>query len=102
LPKVDVKTLTPAQREAWADVRVRFRSVASQVHGARVLLDQLAGRLQGQRLALHPENAARALKMQGFLEDAADLIQSNEFETATEAIRRADYERGRLKSVTGQ
>jgi hypothetical protein len=102
LPKVDATKLTPEQREAWNDVRVRFRSVAAQVHSARVLLDQLSGRLQSQGLALHPENAANALKMQGFLEDAADLIESGEFDTATEALRRADYERTKLKGVTGQ
>jgi hypothetical protein len=102
VPKVDTSKLTPAQREAWDDVRVRFRSVASQVHGARVLLDQLAARLHQQHLALHPANAATAMKMQGFLEDAADLIESKEFETATDALRRADAERAKLKGVTGQ
>jgi len=102
LPNVDVSTLTAAQREAWGDVRGRFRSVASQVHAARLLLDELAARLQQQGLTLHPANAATALKMQGFLEDAADLIESKDFEQATDALRRADYERSRLKSVTGQ
>jgi len=102
LPNVDVSTLTPAQREAWSDVRGRFRSVASQVHAARLLLDEMAARLQQQGLTLHPANAATALKMQGFLEDAADLIESKEFEMATDALRRADYERSKLKGVTGQ
>jgi hypothetical protein len=102
LPKVDAGVLTAAQRTEWDDVRVRFRSVSAQVHGARVLLDQLAGRLHAQGLELHPQNAATALKMQGFLEDAADLIASSEFDTATDALRRADYERGKLKGVTGQ
>jgi hypothetical protein len=40
--------------------------------------------------------------MQGFLEDAADLIESKEFEMATDALRRADYERSKLKGATGQ
>ena len=102
LPTIDQASLTPAQREAWVEVRGRFRSVASQVHAARLLLEELAARLQQQRLTLHPANAASALKMQGFLEDAADLIESKEFEMATDALRRAEYERGRLKGVTGQ
>jgi hypothetical protein len=102
LPKIDTTGLTPEQRAEWDDVRVRFRSTSMQVHGARVLLDQMSERLRNQRLALHPENAAIALKMQGYLEDAVDLIQFKEFELAIEALRRAEYERGRLKGVTGQ
>jgi hypothetical protein len=102
LPKIDTSGLSAAEREAWDDVRVRFRSVAGNVHNARVLLDQLGDRLRSQRLELHPANAATAMKMQGFVEDAAELIASREFETATEALRRADYERARLKGATGQ
>jgi hypothetical protein len=102
LPRIDISTLTPSDREAWDDVRVRFRTVASQVHITRTRLDELAGTLQQQHLALHPENAATAMKMEGFLEDAAELIQAHEFEQAVDALRRADYERGRLKGVTGQ
>ncbi len=102
MPRIDAATLAPEQREAWSEVRDRFRSVSTQVHAARVLLDQLSARLHGQGVTLHPENAAMALKMQGFLEDAAELIQAHDFETATDYLRRADAERTRLKSVTGQ
>jgi len=42
------------------------------------------------------------LKMQGYLEDAADLILEGRFDTAIEALTRADYVRAKLKSVTGQ
>lgn len=102
LPKVDITKLTPAQREALADVRDRFRSVAANVHGARMLMDELAKRLNQQGLALHPEDAANALKMQSFLEDAVDLIQVGDFEAATGSLRAADAERIKLRSVTGQ
>lgn len=102
LPPIDVSTLEPAQRERWTDVRDRFRSVAASVHGARVLLDQLAERLRGQGLTLNPETAATALKMQGSLEDASELIQAKEFDAAIDALRRADYQRGKLRSATGQ
>lgn len=102
MPKVDAASLSLEQREAWSDVRDRFRSVSSQVHSARVLLDQLSARLHGQGVTLHPENAADAMKMQGFLEDAAELIQAGDFEAATDYLRRADAQRTRLKSVTGQ
>jgi hypothetical protein len=102
LPRVDTARLTAAQREAWNDARDRFRSVSAQVHTARVLMEQLSSRLQRQALALNPTDAANALKMQGFLEDAADLIRAGEFEMATDALRRAEAERARLKGVTGQ
>ena len=102
MPKVDITKLTPAQREGWADVRDRFRSVAANVHGARLLMDKLAERLTQQGLALHPEDAANALKMQSFLEDAVDLIQIGDFEAATSSLRAAEAERIKLRSVTGQ
>jgi hypothetical protein len=102
MPKVDASGLDAAQRQLWIDARDRFRSVSSGVHGARVLLDQLAERLRRQGLALNPATAATALKMQGALEDAADLLLAMEFETAIESLRSADAYRARLRSATGQ
>jgi hypothetical protein len=40
--------------------------------------------------------------MQGFLDDAAELIRAGQFEKASEALVRADYQRQKLRSVTGQ
>lgn len=102
LPAVDVTRLDADQKEAWNDTRDRFRSVASQVHIARTLLNDLASRLRGQQLDLHPQDAATAMKMQSFLEDAVDLVKEGRFDLATEALKRADYERVKLRSVTGQ
>ena len=102
MPRVDTAAMSADERAAYLDVRDRFRSVSAHVHSSRVLLDQLSARLHDMRLELHPENAATALKMQGFLEDAAELVQNGEFETATDYLRRADAERTKLKSVTGQ
>jgi hypothetical protein len=102
LPAVDVTKLDAAQQAAWTETQERFRSVAPRVHEARVLLDDLSRRLQQQHVALHPVDAANALKMQGYLEDAADLIREGRFDTATEALTRADYVRAKLKSATGQ
>ena len=72
------------------------------MYGARVLLNELSGRLQGQGMSLHPEDAANALKMQSFLEDAVELMREGRFDTAVEALTRADYVRVKLRSVTGQ
>jgi hypothetical protein len=102
LPEVNVAQLDAEQRAAWTEARDRFRSVAPRVYGARVLLNQLSERLQGQRMNLHPEDAANALKMQSFLEDAVDLMREGRFDTAVEALTRADYVRVKLRSVTGQ
>jgi hypothetical protein len=101
-PAVDVTTLDAEQKAAYNDVRDRFRTVAPRVYQARVLLNELSQRLQRQRMTLNAQDAADALKMQSFLEDAADLIKDTQFETATEALRRADYVRTKLKGVTGQ
>ena len=40
--------------------------------------------------------------MQGYLEDAVDLIREQRFDIAIEALTRAEYLRVKLKSVTGQ
>ena len=102
LPTVDVTGLDGTQRQLWMDARDRFRTASSSVHSARMLLDQLAGRLQQQGLALNPTIAATALKMQSALEDAAELLQAREFETAIESLRSAEAHRAKLRSATGQ
>jgi hypothetical protein len=102
LPAVDVAKLDADQKAAWTEARDRFRSVSPRVYQARVLLNELSQRLQRQHMALNAQDAASALKMQSFLEDAADLVREGQFETATEALRRADYVRVKLKGTTGQ
>jgi len=102
LPDVDASRLDAEQQAEWTNARERFRTVAPRVHAARVLLNELSERLQQENIALHPVDAANALKMQGYLEDAVDLINEGRFDTAIEALTRADYMRAKLKSVTGQ
>ena len=104
LPDVDESGLSDAQKAAWSDARERFMNVAPKVHEARVLLAQLSARLesQGPNITLNTKDAAAALMMQGFLDDAVELIRKGQFERASEALVRADYQRQRLKSVTGQ
>ena len=102
LPQVEATGLDATQRELWMDARDRFRAASASVHGARVLLDQLSERLRQQGLALNPATAATALKMQSALEDASELLQANEFETAIESLRSAEAHRAKLRSATGQ
>jgi hypothetical protein len=102
LPVVDAAALTAEQKAAWSDARDRFRQVAASVYQARVLMNELSQRLQRDHLSLNAQDAANALKMQSFLEDAADLMREGQFDTAIESLRRADYVRVKLKGVTGQ
>jgi hypothetical protein len=102
LPRVDGSTLNPADREAWDDVRTQFAAISSRVHHARVSLEGLAGRLQARGMSVNPKTGAIALSMQGFMVDAADLIEQHDFARAKEALTRADYERNRLRGVVGQ
>jgi hypothetical protein len=102
LPKLDVTGLDATQRQLWMDARDRFRVASANVHGALVLLDQLSERLRQQGLALNPATAATAMKMQGALEDASELLEAREFETAIESLRSAEAHRAKLRSATGQ
>jgi hypothetical protein len=101
-PAVDSSVLSEPQRSTWEELRPRFRLTAQRVHRTRVSLQELANTLTARGLELHPENASIAMNMQGFLEDAAELIEQRDFETATQALRRAEYEQARLNRVTGQ
>ena len=102
LPNLDVTGLDATQRQLWMDARDRFRVTSASVHGALVLPDQLSERLRQQGLALNPATAATAMKMQGALEDASELLEAREFETAIESLRSADAHRAKLRSATGQ
>ena len=102
LPKVDAIGLDATQRQLWMEARDRFRATSSSVHSARLLLDQLSERLRREGLTLNPAIAATALKMQSALEDASELIQAKEFDTAIESLRGAEAHRAKLRSVTGQ
>jgi len=102
LPPIDEATLTPEQKAAWPDLRNKFIATAAKVHEARVVLEQLTRRLESQRMSLNTSDAARALMMQGFLDDAVDLIKAKKFDEASEALTRSDYCRTKLKDVTGQ
>lgn len=101
LPTVDVTQLTTEQRRQWTDVQDRFGTTSTRVHDARLRMNELAARLERQQLTVNLLDAATAAKMQGFLEDAADLVKTREFALAIEALQRADYERAKLRNVIG-
>lgn len=101
-PPIDQSQLDPEQRAAYVNARERFRNVAPKVHQARLLLKDLSQRQTRLGVALNPEDAANALKMHGFVEEAADLIKTGKFSAASDALDRADYVRNKLRSATGQ
>ena len=102
VPQVDEATLGADQRAAWRDLRTRFVFVAASVHQARVTLEQLSRTLDAQGMSLNMRAATTALSMQGFLVDAADLASAHDFERASQALARADYQRVKLRNTTGQ
>jgi hypothetical protein len=102
VPIVDSSSLSPAGQAKWRDVRERFASVSARVHQAQVALADLRGRLAQQGLTLHANNVAASLAMQGYLQDAADAVEAREFDRASDALTRADYERNKVRSATGQ
>jgi hypothetical protein len=104
LPAIEQAKLDATQKAQWVEIQPRFRQVSASVYQARQLLEDLSHRLRQQQpnATLNVQDAATAIKMQGFLDDAAELVRAAQFEKAAEALERADYERGRLKRVTGQ
>jgi len=102
LPTIDESTLSPVEKPLLEEVRRRFPITAKHVLEARLALEQLAQRLQQQNLKLNNQDAAAALMMRGFLEDAAGLVRAGQLQRALEALTRADYQRASLKNVTGQ
>jgi hypothetical protein len=102
LPEVDEGKLTPEQKELWKDVHNQFVPVSSKVHEAQVILEQLSDRLQRQNMKLNLQDAATAINMQGFLEDASELIKAGDFEKARIALSKSEYLRKKLKNTTGQ
>lgn len=102
VPSVDASTLSSAEQAEWREVRQRFATVSARVHQAQTALADLRGRLARQGLSLHPNNLAASLAMQGFLQDAADAVDAREFGAAGEALTRADYERNKVRTATGQ
>jgi hypothetical protein len=102
LPQLDEQALSQEQRAEWLDVRARFVTVAARVNEARRLMAGLSERLRPRNMVINLANAATAVTMQGFVDDAAQLIKERQFALASNALVRADYERMRLKDITGQ
>ena len=97
VPDVDTASLNEQERAAWDDLRPRFVAVSSRIAQALSNLDGLSARLRAQRMGVNAADLATSYRMQGFLEDAAALIQKKNFADGKQALDRADYERKRLR-----
>jgi hypothetical protein len=102
LPQIDESKLTGEDKALWGEVRARFVPTAKRVLDARLSLEELSQRLRQQNLQVNQLDAAAALIMQGFLEDAAGLIAAGQFQPALEALARVDYQRAKLNNVIGR
>jgi len=81
---------------------MQFIAVSQKVADALRNLDNLTLRLRARRMEVNSIDLAASYRMQGFLEDAFSLLSKKEFDEGKAALTRADYERNRLRSVTGQ
>lgn len=101
-PDLDYGSLTPEQKETWGELRMQFNVVSQRIADAMRNLDTLTLRLRARGMAVNSADLATSYRMQGFLEDAFSYLSKKEFELGKEALTRADYERKRLRSITGQ
>ncbi len=101
-PKIETAGLTSDERAALGDLRTRFSGVAARVHQARQLMARMESTLMQRGFNLRAQDSANALKMQSFLETAAELAAERQFQEAEVALTRADYVREQLKGITGQ
>lgn len=102
LPQVDATSLNEQQKTEWDDLRPQFMAVSSRINEALRNLDVLSARLRQRGMDVNGADLATSYRMQGFLEDSAALIQKKDFSLGKQALDRAEYERKRLRSVTGQ
>lgn len=102
LPALDEVALTAGDQVRWREVRNRFPGVSSRAHQARLAVADLRSRLAQRGMELHSTSVAASLAMQGYLQDAVDAIEARDFDRALEALTRAEYQRTRLRDVTGQ
>lgn len=102
VPQIDASSLSAEDKALWEDLRPQFVVVSSKITEAMRNLDSLSARLQARRMDVNAADLATSYRMQGYLEDAAELIKSKDLAGAKLALERAEYERKRLRGVTGQ
>jgi hypothetical protein len=82
--------------------RQAFVAVSARVAQSLTNIDRLSARLRARHMEVNATDLAASYRMQGFLEDAAALIQKENFGEAKFALDRANYERRRIRSATGE
>ncbi|MBL8209611.1 MAG: hypothetical protein JNK87_02815, partial [Bryobacterales bacterium] len=103
IPLPDPDTSVPeAKRQQWRDKAPQFGAVSSRIFEAQRNLDALAQRLAKRGMNVNARDLSIAYQMQGFLEDAAELVRAGDIDQAKLALDRASYTCNQLKPVTGQ
>lgn len=103
MPLPDPDSSVPeAKRQQWRELAPQFGAVSGRIFEAQRNLDALAQRLAQRGMNVNARDLAIAYQMQGFLEDAADLVRQGDIDRAKLALGRAAYTCNQLKPVTGQ
>ena len=101
LPEPD-SSVPEAKRQQWRDLAPQFGAVSSRIFEAQRNLDALAQRLAKRGMNVNARDLSIAYQMEGFLEDAAELVRAGDIDKAKLALDRASYTCNQLKPVTGQ
>ena len=102
VPEIDASSLNAQDRAAWDELRSQFIVASAKITEALRNLDGLSARLRQRGMDVNAGDLATSYRMQGFLEDSATLIRQKDFANGKLMLERAEYERKRLRPVTGQ
>lgn len=97
-----IENVADADAPTVRELRSHYESVAAQATGAWQAADSLRARLAVRGMALNPQTASSALRIQLYLETAADAMRGHEWDDARDNITRAEYETQKLLRTMGR
>jgi len=97
-----IENVADADAAMVRELRTRYESAAVQAIGAWQAADSLRAGLLARGMALNPQMPASALRVQLYLETAADALRGREWEDARDNLTRAEYETQRLLKMMGR
>jgi hypothetical protein len=97
-----VENVTEADAALVRELRSHYESAAAEAAGAWQAAGSLQANLFARRMALNPQMAASAERVQLYLETAADALRGHDWEDARDNIDRAEYETRKLLKSMGR
>jgi hypothetical protein len=97
-----VENVTEADAPTVRELRSRYESAAAQATGAWEAAGTLRASLAVRGMGLNPQMASSALRIQLYLETAADAMRGHEWDDARDNIARAEYETQKLLRTIGR